>query len=270
MSETNEFVKNAASKERIVGHNKYQEEIQVLNKIIIELNNNIKVKDDEISLFKNNVNDLYKQLQEKNMISESNADKLKKTSNDLDDMIIKYNSLNIEYDQNTNENHIKYDLLNNEKTQLYEIITSNNKINEDLLSKYNELKGKYQDGLLLLEQKSLDIIELKSINLDTVSQLEMYKDLNLKKQNEIETIKNALDKSNNEINVLKTSASKTDAYLKMISKKYAYEKPVTSEDKIEDNTENTVIETVVNVALPQQSLRGDLHRSGRGVKLSRR
>ena len=64
---TEEFLKNASSKNKNVGNNKYQDEIKNLNNKINEMVKSIKSKDEELDLFKRNFTDMQIHIQEKNI-----------------------------------------------------------------------------------------------------------------------------------------------------------------------------------------------------------
>lgn len=232
------FAKNASSTTKSIGHNKYQIEIQELKDTITELTSKIKNKNDDLELFKNNLKDLHIQIQEKNMNLLDTSNQLTITTQNLYDITNKYNEIVILNDKNTNEYKIQYDCLINEKLQLHKNISCNDENIHNLLSKYNELKIKYQDNIILLEKNSLETSNISLLYKNTINELNLYKDLNLTKQNEIDTVKSQLITLNNELGELRLLIHKKDEYLKNFTKKYAYEKPTQQINEQQSNEQN--------------------------------
>ena len=269
-----EFVKNASLTNKSFGHNKYQLKIQELEKQIEQFDEIIKIKDNDISLFKNNLKDLNYQIQEKNIKITNISVELKNKIIEISEITLKYNDLMIDNDNYIIKYNMEHTCLVHDKLELEQKIDDKN-INIDEISlKYNELKFKYHDNLNLLEKRSSDIYKLNTLNTDYANQLGLYKDLNISKEKEIDIIKKELENTNNKAFTLKTLLNDKDIYLKHITKQYAYEKPtnntVTSQNTDTDtDTDNIDINQSENKIFNSKSAAIKMT-SKRGVTLSKR
>lgn len=233
-----EFFKNASLTNKSFGHNKYQLNIQELERQMEELNKVIKIKDDEVTLFKNNLKDLNYQIQEKDA-------KIINISDELTCKIIEVDNITSKYNDSVNDNNsyviqcnIEQTCLVHDKIELQQNINDKNINIDEISSKYNELKVKYHDNLNLLEKRSSDIYRLNTLNINYVDELNLYKDMNVSKEKEIEIIKKELDNVHDKAFVLKTLLNDKDIFLKHLTKQYTYEKPINTVNT--DNTINTV------------------------------
>lgn len=219
----------------MVGHNKFQLEIQDLNKQINELHVIINKKNEELELFKNNLKDLQVNTYESNYKHILELDKLQTQINMLNNIEIEYNKCKVEYE---NKNIAINTLYTNSLASNNNLEILVNNLNTTAIEnslKYSELKSKYYNNIQLLEHRSSENDKLLLLNNTLIQELNLYKDLNLTKEENIQTIKLELNNSINEITQLKNELFHKDTYLKELNKKYANEKP----RKHIDNTNNT-------------------------------
>lgn len=250
-----EIIKNATTS--IYGHNKYQLEILELKQKIEDMNSIIKIKDDELILFKNNMMDFQLELQNKNQTISEISDKLNNTIDNLNNTKTQLR----DSISDSSDNIIIHDnqilLLTTENKELHKNIINANITNNDLLLKYNDLKLTYQNTLNILEKKTCEKTDIDSLYLNILQELNLYKELNLTLQENINIIKIELVNSTNNINHLQSLIYEKDMYLKDLNKKYAYETPIIVNE--------TYPETDFPIQTPQPFIK-----TQRGIKISRK
>jgi chromosome segregation ATPase len=279
MEDNTSFVSNASSRSKPFGHNKFQVQLLEANSKIESLEQNIKDKDSELELFKNNIRSFQLQFQEKNIEVLQLKQNMNNYKNNLDLVTFDLNKLNVDktFDETSLTN--KCDTLHDNNTHLLNTINQLHKTNNETLGKYNDLKSKYQTTLDLLEKKSNTYTTVMSDYTDSVNELNLLKELNLKQEKDIETIKQQVFQSKNETSVLKSQLFEKDILLGELHKKLALERytirgkiieqpiyiPETDHLLIEDTQEEPIIEQDSVIANRQVKVT-----TQRGVKLSKR
>lgn len=251
-----DFVQNASSKSRNIGHNKFQLQLQEANSQIESLNTTISGQSAELDLFKNNMKTLQLQLQSK-------TSDIAVLNGQLSDLTNRFNRVNTEfqmYKQNSQE--FTYEIDNDkvklmcENTTFRENITSLQSSLDNTNIKYEELKNKYQLTLTLLDSKTNSYKDLMTEHDNIINELNLYKELNQKQQNTIDLLKNELEASNNETSILRTRIFEKDAYLGELNKKFALQQNSLRGRKINANvasTEEEVIEEVIEETLEEET-----------------
>jgi hypothetical protein len=213
-----EFVRNASSKNKTVGHNKYQNTISNLQRELDNQKTIISNQNEELQLFRNNITSTQLQLQEKIILInelQKQVDEITQSNNDLNNQIT---DLNIQYktdiDNLINDNKI----LKDDNSQLMKINSqSYQKYNEDS-NIYIDFKQKYQNITDILDTKIKQNEDLESTVYQLVTENSMYKDTNSKLQTEVNSIKAQLVQYKNENSILKTNIFEKDFLLKQQSK----------------------------------------------------
>ena len=200
---TEEFLKNASSKNKNVGNNKYQDEIKNLNNKINEMVKSIKSKDEELDLFKRNFTDMQIHIQEKNIKTTEYINKLTTAEYDIKDLnnkILNLNNMNLMQISNLEKDKQN---IQNEKEEY--INNWNIVLNEknDLQSRYDDIKLKYKETLSHLDSKINDFEDLNTKHTVNLRECNQLKELNNTKTKELNSIKQELSLTNNQINYLK-------------------------------------------------------------------
>lgn len=211
---TKEFLKNASSKTKNMGNNRYQDEIKNLNDKIHKMSKSIDDKNEELNLFKRNFTDIQIQLQEKNIkITESN-NKLTKAENEIKELnnnILNINNINLtlisnlEKDKQKNQNE-KDEYINN-----FNVILNDK---NDLQYRYDDIKIKYKETLLELDSKINILEDLNTKYTINLREFNLLKELNNTKINELDSMKQELYLANNHINSLKIILIEKDTLLR--------------------------------------------------------
>lgn len=217
------FLSNASTKPKSYGHNKFQIQLQEANTQIESLENIIKDKDLELELFKNNMKTFHVQLQNKNSEINKLETDILTYKNHIDTLTLDLEKLSIDTKSNTYTLTEKHDTLCDENNNLLNTIEQLNKIRDESINKYNDIKSKYQITLDLLENKSQEIIILTSKYDNIHNELNLLKELNLKQEKDIDTIKQELFQTKNETSTLKTQLHEKDIYLGQLHKKLSLE-----------------------------------------------
>lgn len=218
------FVSNASNRPKSYGHNKYQLQLQEANDKIEQLNNIIKEKNDELELFKNNLRSFHMQLQDKNTTIDTLTNELNINKTSLETVTFDFNKLKLEKDNcdtSSAESHMK---LYDENMELKSTIQSLHKTNNETVTKYNDLKVKYQTTLDLLEKKGSEYNSLEETNRNLSNELNLKSDLNMTQLSEIEILKEEVIQTRNELTLLKTQLYEKDIMIGELNKKMALEK----------------------------------------------
>lgn len=226
-----------------LGHNKYQLQVIELNETIIDLRQKLAINSDENLLFKNNISNLQIELSNKNTIIDNLNINLNLLIENKDAKIDKLNQ-SVESSQIIHRQSIGrliYTIDNLDKLQDEFIIIQNLNKENDL--KYNEVKLKYQNTLIKLEDTINLNNTISECNIIVSKELNLYKELNLTKTNENDTLKLHILDYINQINIINRTLFEKDNYLKSLQKKYVNEKPIIAiqnqeNNQIKDNKDN--------------------------------
>lgn len=258
MSE-NDNTENNTNK-KIIGHNRYQLEIQDLKTQIELLNNSCKIKDEELALFKDNLTSMQIDLQNK----KSDIDKSVIENNNLlnENQLLDKKITNI---LNMNRFLIKNlekekDTLLQEKSEYLKHLQDITKTKNTLQFKYDDLKVKYQQTSQLLEVKTNDYIQLQDNHTKLIKESNLLKELNNIHQNEINNVKNELCKSKDNNSILKRTILDKDNYITEMTRNITNSKPQFK--KFKDVKEVVKIESTNDESQPLKITRG--------LKLSKR
>lgn len=271
--DVNSFIANASSKSKIIGHNKYQIQLQEANKTIEELKQNLNDKDTELELLKKNMREFHIKFQEKNIETSKLKEQLDSSENNLKTLTIdisKFKSLK-EQDQLYIIN--KCNTLQYENIDLSNAIINLNKMYNEYIDKYNELKLKYQITFELLEKKSNSYDILETTNQDLLNELNLLKELNLKKDEEINTIKQEFLSSQKETTLIKTELYEKDILLGELHKKLELQKhTIRGKYIIQSESEQQELEQEQTQEQEQENFTSSTVqiKARRGVKLSKR
>lgn len=243
-----DFVQNASSKSRNIGHNKFQLQLQEANSTIVSLNEKISEQNAELELFKNNMKTLQIQLQGK-------TTDIAILNGQLADLTNRFNKVNTEFEMyKQNSQDFTYEIDNDKSKLLFENaeLSANMESLKTTLEntnvKYEELKNKYQLTLTLLDSKTNAYKDLSTNYDNTVNEMNLYKELNQKQLSSIDLLKEELEACRNENSILRTRIFEKDAYLGELNKKYALQQQSLRGKKntsVFKNTEEEVLDEII-------------------------
>jgi chromosome segregation ATPase len=200
---TEEFLKNASSKSKTIGNNRYQEEIKNLNDKIEEMSKSINNKDEELNLFKRNFTDMQIQFQEKNINIMELNNKLTKSQLDnkeLNNKILNLNDMNLMLISNLEKDKQK---IQNEKDEYVNNMNIFLNDKNDLQVRYDDIKIKYKEILSELHSKINSFEELNTQYTANLREFNLLKEQNNTISIELNTLKQEFSLANNEINSLR-------------------------------------------------------------------
>lgn len=209
------FIKSASSKEKVIGHNKYQLQIKDLQLNMERLENELNIKNNEINLIKENLSSLQLQNQELNIKNSELSNNVLKLEFESESTQVKIEQTTLHSSALVQQEDDNSTLL--EENSQFQIIISELQYNYDILSqKYSDLKQKYQSSLNTIEDNIFNINNLNTLIKTTDNKLKLHEELCTTKDNEIKTLKQAILKLNNDTSELKTIIFEKDSHLKQI------------------------------------------------------
>ena len=224
------FIRDASAKNKTVGHNKYQIQIQELNTNIEQLTKQISELESENTELKNTIANL----QENNL----------KYSNEINYLNTK---INVSKDVIDTLQYQLQEYQDSHKTQIADLINENDTVksnhsdllnrvakindNKDTLGiKYTEIKQQYKtllDNFTIKTNENLKLTDLVNENQKTNL---MYKENNLKLQTKVDFIKDSLDKILTVNLQLQNDLQSKDNVIGQLHLKYSKEQPVKTDD----------------------------------------
>jgi hypothetical protein len=282
------FVRDHSIKPKVIGHNKFQIQLEELNDKFKNTEENLinsqksnETLQAEIVLLKNEnykLQDTNSSLNNELIIVNTELKTLKQKYIDLEE------SMKISVNDKDNVNKTIFlenlSLTNNLSSLLSE--------NETINTKYSDIKLQYQTLLSNFIIKSDENINLTNTLNDTTTMCSLYKDTNLQLQTELDSINLEMDKLKKEILLQNTKLQEKDNIIGVLHFKYSKEFNViditdTEPTKI-NSLENEKFTTEINTEIPtditteitepiksiEKELKGIKISSNRGLKLSKR
>lgn len=272
METDNSFILNASGHSKSFGHNKFQIQLQDSNCKIELLEQTIKDKDNELELFKNNIQTFQIQFQKQNIeILQLNKD-IQDSNNHLETTTLDLHKLNMSKSLNDTSMENKCNGLHDENFQLLNSINQVHKTKNEIVDKYNDLKSKYQTTFDLLEKKSIELNGVLDNYKTSINELNLLKELNLKQRKNIETVKQEICQVHYETSFLKSQLSEKNILLGELNRKLS----------LEEYTVGKILEPPIYIQDNQELLDNELKQevtntsrqvkitNQRGVKLSKR
>jgi len=211
---TEEFLKNASSRSKNIGNNRYQDEIKNLNDKIEELSKSMNGKDEELKLFKRNFTDMQIQFQEKNINIMESTNKLTEAEveiKELNNKIMNLNNMNLMLISNLEKDKQK---IQNEKDEFINNLNIVSSDKNDLQSRYDDIKLKYKETLSELHSKINNLEELNVKYTNIFREHNLLIELNNTKLTELDSLHKELLSENNHINSLKVMLIENEFLLK--------------------------------------------------------
>lgn len=264
-----EFIKTAGKTKR-GGHNRFQVEIVQLNTTIDDLKDSIKIKDDELELFKKNFVSLQLQNTNNNNNTAKLTDCLDKLTNENATLLKKIeniNNMNVYLISNLEK---EKQVLLNEKDDNLKQISCNMSENKSLLFRYNDIKVKYQNSLIALQQKTDTLSNVESVNTITKTELNLLKELNLTHTKEMDNIKKELIIAYSDISSLKIDLFEKDNELKNLNRNIANSKPQFKAFKTNTHLNENTDEKVVDISTAKHTSKLATKPLKRGIKATRK
>lgn len=246
---TEEFLKNASSRARNIGNNKYQEDIKNLNDKIYEMSQSINSKDEQLNLFKRNFTDMHVQFQEKNINITETTNKLTKYESEikeLNDKILNLNNINLMMVSDLEKNIKK---INDEKEECINNLNIISNDKNDLQFKYDDIKVKYKETLSELNLKTNMLEDLNTTHTVYSRDFNLLSELSNTKTIELDCMKQELSLANNLINSLKIILIEKDDLFKEKD-----EQLKNTNYKMENNLFNNINLTELNEKPEEQKL----------------
>lgn len=281
------FVREKSVKSKVIGHNKFQIQLEELNEKFKICQENLQTSQklnetlqDEITSLKNK-NTLNKNtnLELNNVLNNLNINISKLTQKYTfleDSTCIQINNL---------ENDIKN--INIENTKLTNLISDITLDKNSIYTKYNDIKSQYQTLLSNFVIKSNENIELQKLSSDISISNSLYKDTNFQLQTKLDSFILEFDKFNNDINRLHLQLQEKDNIIGILHFKYGKEFPnvnistnitkepieenrIQEEHIQEEHIQEEYIEPIYTINSIEKEFKGIKISSNRGLKISKR
>ena len=266
------FVREQSIKPKIIGHNKFQIQLE-------EFNNKFKISEENLLNSKKS----NETLQDEIVFLKSENTTLQDTHSALNNKLFtvntELNTLKQKYTDLEESAKISItDMENVNKTIFQEHLVLTNTISDTLLekdsinTKYNDIKLQYQTLLSNFIIKSDENTNLTKTLNETITTCSLYKDTNLQLQTELDSINLEIDKLKGEILLQKTQLQEKDNIIGTLHFKYSKEfnvisittdKPSTIENVKLVSTQNLEPSTIENLE-PVKSI----GKAFKGIKMS--